>query len=548
MGALFTINSTTGNSGTLVIEALDTIPGIINLSSFTAYLGYHVSVSGHCTPSVVSSGNITFCTATFSYLPQFGTLYKGTFKAFGNYCPKLPSNASCLQSNAFAFDGFISIQATKAPIPVPQVIAKNYVAINITNSQTIATPSPFQQMLTVNSAAYAKYEAGNLQNVEFFYSNGTIIPSWLESGNSNTSTSSIYWLKLAKGIPAGSTITIYMGFAPISENLFNSKTIGEAPQLSSTYGQYDNGANVFNFYDNFAGTTLSSKWSTAGNAATVTVNNGLTLSGSSSAAAGIVTTSTISFPVVIETYNKVTTQSLNSYMIATVAAENIYPQSGSIYWQLFDYDYRSSSFYESDYYWNGGSWSTITQGNYVYSTTSYYVTSAIVGSSSYNGYLNYTKNVLSTTSSIPSGNLYLALVTAATNNYIYWLRTRSYPPNGVMPSVVFGSTVFSSPIITTSTSTSSTICTSTTSTSTSVSTTTSTSTTTSIAFTTTVSYYYSNVTITNTQPSTVAPFQQMLTVNSLTFSAYEANNLQNVYFTYLNGTIIPSWLESGNSN
>ncbi|MEM0107073.1 MAG: hypothetical protein QXS03_02485, partial [Candidatus Micrarchaeaceae archaeon] len=321
MGALFTINSTTGNSGTLVIEALDTIPGIINLSSFTAYLGYHVSVSGHCTPSVVSSGNITFCTATFSYLPQFGTLYKGTFKAFGNYCPKLPSNASCLQSNAFAFDGFISIQATKAPIPVPQVIAKNYVAINITNSQTIATPSPFQQMLTVNSAAYAKYEAGNLQNVEFFYSNGTIIPSWLESGNSNTSTSSIYWLKLAKGIPAGSTITIYMGFAPISENLFNSKTIGEAPQLSSTYGQYDDGASVFNFYDNFAGTTLSSKWTNniANSGGTLTINNGMSYTRGSSGNnyPFIYTTSTFASGV-FETYGTIPSGGLSgSYTYAS---------------------------------------------------------------------------------------------------------------------------------------------------------------------------------------------------------------------------------------
>ena len=32
-------------------------------------------------------------------------------------------------------------------------------------------------------SAYSKYEAPNLQDIQFSYSNGTIIPSWLESGN-----------------------------------------------------------------------------------------------------------------------------------------------------------------------------------------------------------------------------------------------------------------------------------------------------------------------------------------------------------------------------
>ncbi|MEM3859710.1 MAG: DUF2341 domain-containing protein, partial [Candidatus Micrarchaeaceae archaeon] len=309
-----------------------------------------------------------------------------------------------------------------------------YVAITITNSQSSATPAPFQQMITINSSNYSSYLASNLSNVNFQDGNGNILNSWLESGNSNTSTSTVYWVSLPNGIAANSSITIYYCIYATSVNAFNNTNTGVAPQLTSTYGQYDDGANVFNFYDDFAGTTLSSKWSTAGNAATVTVNNGLTLSGSSSAAAGIVTASTISFPVVIETYNEVTTQTTNSFMIAINSVENIAQQSGDIYWQFFDYDYRGSSTYESDYYWNGSAWSTITQGTYVYSTTSYYVTSAIVGNSSYNGYLNYTTSVLSTTSTIPSGNRYIALLTSAANNYVYWFRTRAYPPSGAMPS------------------------------------------------------------------------------------------------------------------
>ncbi|MEM0201203.1 MAG: hypothetical protein QXD23_02250, partial [Candidatus Micrarchaeaceae archaeon] len=59
------------------------------------------------------------------------------------------------------------------------------VPITITNSQNIPTPSPFQQMLNINSSNYISYESGNLDNIEFFYQNGTIIPSWLE-GSSNS--------------------------------------------------------------------------------------------------------------------------------------------------------------------------------------------------------------------------------------------------------------------------------------------------------------------------------------------------------------------------
>ena len=121
--------------------------------------------------------------------------------------------------------------------------------VHITNTQNISTSQPFQQMLNVSYSLYKGYAASNFQNVEFFYSNGTIIPSWLEGYN--YSRNAIYWLKIGS-IPASSSITIYIGFALNSTNLFNNKTTGEAPQLSSTYAEYDDGNNVFINYDNFA--------------------------------------------------------------------------------------------------------------------------------------------------------------------------------------------------------------------------------------------------------------------------------------------------------
>ncbi|MEM3844506.1 MAG: hypothetical protein QXU98_02190 [Candidatus Parvarchaeota archaeon] len=139
------------------------------------------------------------------------------------------------------------------------------IPIIINNRQNVSTVKDFQQELVINSSEFSEYEASNLQNVEFFYENGSIVPSWLESGNTNNSTRTIYWLKLANGIPAKSSLTIYMGFAKKSVNLLNAVDTGEAPSLSKVYGEYDDGFNVFMKYWNFNGTTLPYGWKTITN-------------------------------------------------------------------------------------------------------------------------------------------------------------------------------------------------------------------------------------------------------------------------------------------
>ncbi|MFP3289583.1 MAG: hypothetical protein RXO35_04125 [Candidatus Micrarchaeota archaeon] len=138
------------------------------------------------------------------------------------------------------------------PTSIPSGIAA-YVPITLTNSQSSATPSPFQQMIQINEGNYANYIAynGNIANFEFFTQSGQILPAWIESNNSGTLT---VWVKLPNGIPASSSLTIYLGFASKTTNLLSSggtSGIGEAPQLSSTYGQYDDGASVFSLYSNF---------------------------------------------------------------------------------------------------------------------------------------------------------------------------------------------------------------------------------------------------------------------------------------------------------
>jgi hypothetical protein len=128
------------------------------------------------------------------------------------------------------------------------------VTLNIINSQPIATQAGFQQMIQFNPSSYASNENSDLGNIRFYY-DGTELYSWCESGCTRASTSAIFWVKLPVQINADSDTQIDMAFQNLSTN-YDGVYAGEAPQLSSAYAQYDNGANVFANYWNFAGTAV----------------------------------------------------------------------------------------------------------------------------------------------------------------------------------------------------------------------------------------------------------------------------------------------------
>lgn len=148
------------------------------------------------------------------------------------------------------------------------------VPITLTNTQTSATQNPFQQQITFSAATYNSYEASNLGNIRFFIGS-TELYSWCQTGCTN-SGSPTFWVKIPKSLPAsvGNTI-IDMGFLTVNAQ-YDGVYAGEAPSQSSTYAQYDNGAQVFQFYDGFPGTSLSAQWGkSTGYAAAFSVNNGL---------------------------------------------------------------------------------------------------------------------------------------------------------------------------------------------------------------------------------------------------------------------------------
>ena len=320
------------------------------------------------------------------------------------------------------------------------------VPIELTNTQSSATHSPFQQMLNVTSFSYKSYEASNLQNIEFFYPNGTVIPSWLESGNSYTSNSTIYWLKLGS-IPSGSSKTVYMGFASTSSNLLNGINIGEAPQLSSTYGEYDDGASIFTYYQKFGGlSSLPVNWNTYGSvsinfdAAYTVIHN---VADSNEGAGVYIPAADISigsFPFVFDFYGNIY-QTLNTGNDAGIidAAPSISP------WSNFAYMLSSPNYYNRvDNQVIGCNNGCYFDTEYSSSNSTMLWTLEVPSSSAATFFANYSHSftVTGMTSESLSNFIFDSEnqtgISGTTGPItIYWFRVRAYPPNGVMPSATY---------------------------------------------------------------------------------------------------------------
>ncbi len=229
------------------------------------------SVNDNCT---IWYSGIDIANGIGSTTYNAGLLAVGAYQIYANDLTDLQASAV----NTL----YVSNQMGPGTILAPANI-NYYVPITLTNNQIANTPAPFQQHIQINSATYAPFEANDLRNVEFFYGNGTIVPSWLEDNNTNTAGITDYWVKLSNGISAFGTVTIFMGFASASTNLFDGLSVGEAPQFGNLWGynghpyaQYDNGANVFTSYWNFAGRALPSGFTNAGSVS-YSVNNGITI-------------------------------------------------------------------------------------------------------------------------------------------------------------------------------------------------------------------------------------------------------------------------------
>ena len=319
--------------------------------------------------------------------------------------------------------------------------------ITITNSQPDPTPSPFQQLLRLNLSSILS-SSSQLLNLQFCLDPlcQTPLYAWIEQN----SLSNVYiWIKIPTSIPANGSLTIYM----FVRNSIQYPYTGIAPYLTSTYAQYDNGENVFNFYDNFAGTTLSSKWTAGTSGGSYTVNNGLTITLPYNAPSGsyvyISTSSfTVNSPQIVESYANLNGFYTVNFRMVPIALT----QYNNVPWEA---DLGEN---ENAVGWAGDAHAVNTIGAETTTTSNYndFESSQITSTSAYqlwgiiypnNGSVtvqyNY-QNWGSTTTYVPSTPLYITISnyiypaqTYTSTTYpinVYYVRARAYPPNGVMPS------------------------------------------------------------------------------------------------------------------
>ena len=324
-----------------------------------------------------------------------------------------------------------------------------YAPITLSNQQSSGTSSGFQQMIYFNPSTYSSNEMANLSNIEFttgapIGTSGNVpLYAWIESGASSSATNTVTWVNLASNTlgAAGSgtnTLTIYMNFLPNNSPVTSGYT-GYAPQLycasgcfQTSYAQYDNGASVFNFYDNFAGTTINSEWTQIiPSGTTISQNNGITISTSSSSTyGGLILTTGYTGTQIFE----------GDITAVSGVAAGFGLQNGNL----------GSSDGVILTYWSGSvSTGSMSGGLSNYNIPNLQLSTGIDGgawlsSSSQIWYKDYIATTGSQTLTLPS-TIYPSIgiwwESTSTSIKYQWLRTRSYPPNGVMPSSSFGGVV-----------------------------------------------------------------------------------------------------------
>ncbi len=344
-------------------------------------------------------------------------------------------NGTALQANPLQW---LLANSSFAVIGNTYPVAKNetgpkytYVPVTISNPESVDTPVNFQQLLKIDWNTYASYLNANISNVRFYnsssFSSSTELPGWIETNNTTSATSSNVWVNLEDTIvPASGTATIYMAFLPKTSSW--SSHWGLAPTLSTRYGQFDNGANVFTNYWNFAGTTLPTGWSGSGQV----VHNGIYTNGSGDYAS-------YSFPAakdapfVLDFYGY--NDGTGSY--SEIGMDNPPTRNAQIMFQ----ESGSGPVFATTNGVNTVLVAVSTVSAFDIYTMEYISTDLAVGTINYGTQYDSTAYI---PTSVPAVGMYNH---NGGDMFVQWMRTRLYPPDGVMPSASFGTTRTLSPII-----------------------------------------------------------------------------------------------------
>jgi hypothetical protein len=441
----------------LIIQATDAQPGTVSTNAFNAILNYRSSATGACTPQKVVQGQTIYCVANFSFTPVQTSVYAGTFDLYADYCAPAPQNVStapCMPNSNTVFGGSVRVQPLPSNVPVNTLINSSYsttfyIPITLVNSQDAASSAPFQQEISFlpTNSLYSKYERSNLGNIRFYFGNNELT-SWCETNClSSSSSNAVFWVRLPFAIQPYSNTIVRMEFMSNTVN-YDSAYAGEAPSQSALYAQYDNGASVFNFYDNFAGNTLSTKWIPSNqNSGIITVDNGIQLSAPAANTLASIASNT-PFSTTIKSFISEALLNVHgSTGTAIVDSLSVFNNTGL---PSLPYGYYStSSGGQPQYYFDGvftGTSVTVSSSNtqynildqQIFSNLSYFSWDDITYST---GAQLYTNSI--TIGATGQVRLYYAAAvapsaSAASQLNIQLVRVRGMPPNYVMPSVYFG--------------------------------------------------------------------------------------------------------------
>ena len=406
-----------------------TIPaGTVNVVANFALQSYSFSATAGTGGTVACSGGGATSCSSANYL--YGNTITVTATLAADY---LFSSWVCSPSSACSTTSSspttVTVPAQSTTVTANFAIA--YVPITLANSQGTATASTFQQMITVTSSSYSSYESSGLQNIEFTTGpsgTGTALYAWCESGCTSSSSSTIWWVQLTTAIAAsGGTQTVYMNFMPTAVMSSATSYTGEAPQLSGTYGQYDNGASVFTAYWNFAGTTNPPTGWTAASGPTISVSNGVTITlPAGKDWIGIYTNSFSTVGTIVDTY--VNPES---------AGVDVCTSGLALEWSTPIFNFGHGGSCTTSPTTNGNS------GGSVAATSA--VLSAVLISGNAKIALNYATQSVTDATSLSSASIGIGVSGSDSGHtggdvaFFQWVRDRVYPPAGVMPSASLGS-------------------------------------------------------------------------------------------------------------
>jgi len=324
--------------------------------------------------------------------------------------------------------------------------------ITITNHQNISTPNPFQQLIELNirslnqqliasninaviiynGQGFVSGIAGTFANFEFSYPNGQIIPAWIEANDSGIL---LIWIKLSSIGAYGSTM-IYLDIFPSNENLLSASGtfgIGENPLASPIYGRYDDGASVFDFYDNFAGNSLNGNNWVYGGSGAIIVNNSIELK-----------TNNYIYIMTINSYNPSQTicdvyspqQTIGGDEVFSMTVGNANNSNGYFIGD-FNYELFSNGSYSKPRSYSdtgfGFSNGNIISESWQSNNKELYILD--YGESGVTEYYNNSFNSYSLPSSIYYGIGFQYPGNGHLN--VSWIDVRAFPPYAIMPSVYF---------------------------------------------------------------------------------------------------------------